>query len=150
MSLHSDTLFWFRANQSLLFLFNAACLAEKQQLPILKMVNITHFHWIEFGGPVAEYHINCLCTELCSLLCILSSWRFYVVAMAINGYPGMETAAWIKIITQVWVKHIDNKCGVICQVALMQKINTETNDNIGLEQAQNIPLKCVTIWNKFP
>jgi hypothetical protein len=36
MSLHLDTLFWFRANQSLLFLLNAACLAEKQQIPILK------------------------------------------------------------------------------------------------------------------
>jgi hypothetical protein len=35
MSLHSDTLFWFRANQSLLFLRNAACLAEKQHIPIL-------------------------------------------------------------------------------------------------------------------
>ena len=35
MSLHSDTLFWFRANQSLLFLLNDAFLAEKQQLPIL-------------------------------------------------------------------------------------------------------------------
>jgi hypothetical protein len=35
MSLHSDTLFWFRANQYLLFLFNAACLAEKQQISIL-------------------------------------------------------------------------------------------------------------------
>ena len=37
MLLHSDTLFWFRANQSLLFLLkvNAACLAEKQQIPIL-------------------------------------------------------------------------------------------------------------------
>jgi hypothetical protein len=32
MSLHSDTLFWFRANQSLLFLLNAAFLAEKQQI----------------------------------------------------------------------------------------------------------------------
>jgi hypothetical protein len=35
MSLHLDTLFWFRANQSLLFLLNAAFLAEKQQIPIL-------------------------------------------------------------------------------------------------------------------
>ena len=35
MSLHSNTLFWFRAYQSLLFLFNAAFLAEKQQIPIL-------------------------------------------------------------------------------------------------------------------
>ena len=29
MLLHSGTLFWFRANQSLLLLLNAACLAEK-------------------------------------------------------------------------------------------------------------------------
>jgi hypothetical protein len=35
MSVNSDTLFWFRANQSLLFLMNAVCLAEKQQIPIL-------------------------------------------------------------------------------------------------------------------
>jgi hypothetical protein len=32
---HSDTLSWFRANQSLLFLLNAACLVEKQQIPIV-------------------------------------------------------------------------------------------------------------------
>ena len=37
MSLHSDTLFWFRANQSLLFLFNAACLADKQQMTIFSL-----------------------------------------------------------------------------------------------------------------
>ena len=30
MSLHADTLFWFRANQSLLFLLIAVCLAHKQ------------------------------------------------------------------------------------------------------------------------
>ena len=35
MSLHSDTLYWFQANQSLVFLLNAACWAEKQQIPIL-------------------------------------------------------------------------------------------------------------------
>jgi len=32
---HSDTLSLFRANQSLLFLLNAACLAERQQIPFL-------------------------------------------------------------------------------------------------------------------
>jgi hypothetical protein len=31
---HADTLSWFQANQSLLFLLNAECLAEKQQIPI--------------------------------------------------------------------------------------------------------------------
>ena len=32
---HLDTLFWFRVNQSLLLLLSAACLAAKQQIPIL-------------------------------------------------------------------------------------------------------------------
>ena len=36
MSLHSETLFWFRANLSSLFLLNAASLAEKQQIPGLE------------------------------------------------------------------------------------------------------------------
>jgi hypothetical protein len=34
MSLHSNTLFWFRANQSLRYLLNSACLAQKQHIPI--------------------------------------------------------------------------------------------------------------------
>ena len=34
MSLHLDTLSWFKANQSLLLLLNAACLAKKQPIPI--------------------------------------------------------------------------------------------------------------------
>ena len=36
MSPHFDILFWFRTNQSLLFILIAACLAEKQQIPILR------------------------------------------------------------------------------------------------------------------
>jgi len=35
VSSRSDTLFWFWAYPYLLFLLNAACLAEKQQMPIL-------------------------------------------------------------------------------------------------------------------
>ena len=35
MSLHSDTLFWYQANQSLLLLLNAAFLTDKQQIPNL-------------------------------------------------------------------------------------------------------------------
>jgi hypothetical protein len=34
MSLHSDTIFLFRDNQSLLLPFSAVCLVEKQQLSI--------------------------------------------------------------------------------------------------------------------
>jgi hypothetical protein len=36
MSFLSDTLFWFRTNQSLLLLFSVACLAEKQHIPVLQ------------------------------------------------------------------------------------------------------------------
>ena len=39
MWLHSDTLFRFRANQYLLFLLNAVCLEEQQQIPILLGLN---------------------------------------------------------------------------------------------------------------
>jgi len=35
ISRHSDTLSWFRANQSLLLLLNSACFGEKQYIPIL-------------------------------------------------------------------------------------------------------------------
>jgi hypothetical protein len=38
MSLHSDTLSWFPTDQSLLLVFNATCLAEKQQIPIYKLL----------------------------------------------------------------------------------------------------------------
>ena len=41
ISSHSDTLSWFRANQSLLFLFNAACLAEKQQITNFVVFGLT-------------------------------------------------------------------------------------------------------------
>ena len=41
MSPHSDTLSWFRADQSLLFLLNAACLLEKQQIAICIVFGMT-------------------------------------------------------------------------------------------------------------
>jgi hypothetical protein len=46
MLLHSDTLVWFRANQSLLFLINAACLAEKRQIP-----NLMSLVWHDRARP---------------------------------------------------------------------------------------------------
>ena len=41
MSPHLDTLSWFRADQSFLFLLNAACLPEKQQISICIVVGMT-------------------------------------------------------------------------------------------------------------
>jgi hypothetical protein len=42
---YSDTLSWFRANQSLLFL-NTACFAENQQTPISVSINILENTWL--------------------------------------------------------------------------------------------------------
>ena len=40
VSLHSDTLYPFIDNQSLILLINAACLVEKQQIPILPVIGL--------------------------------------------------------------------------------------------------------------
>jgi hypothetical protein len=45
MSPHSDTLSWFRVNQSLLFLLNAACATKKQQITNLWAKNTTQYAW---------------------------------------------------------------------------------------------------------
>ena len=52
MSLHSDTLFWFRVNQSLLLLIIAACLTEKQQIPV------PHLEYFSLTRPGLEAAIN--------------------------------------------------------------------------------------------
>ena len=44
-SLHLDTFSWYRINKSLLFLLNAAYLAEKQQIPI-----IYFWVWLDRGS----------------------------------------------------------------------------------------------------
>jgi hypothetical protein len=51
MSLHSGTLFWFRANQSLLFLLNVACLI----FFIFYTVNVDLFHISSIWG--VERHV---------------------------------------------------------------------------------------------
>ena len=42
MSPHVDTLFWYRAHQSLLFLLSAACLAKKQLIPIIWEITLVN------------------------------------------------------------------------------------------------------------
>jgi hypothetical protein len=59
MSLYLDTLSWFRSNQSMLFLLNTACLAEKQQIPLL-VFGLTR-SWLEPAiyhtrGEYANYY----------------------------------------------------------------------------------------------
>jgi hypothetical protein len=61
MSLHSDTLFWFRGNQSLLFLLNAACLAEKQQISIV--FGLTRERLLPMGYRTRGEHANHYATD---------------------------------------------------------------------------------------
>ena len=80
MSLHSDTSFWFRANQSLLFLLNAVCLAEKQQIPII------FFLWFDPSrAPTQDLpHSRWACKSLrhrcgCLILCPLQNIKTILV-----------------------------------------------------------------------
>ena len=76
MSLHADTLSWFRVNRFLLLFFNDASLAKKQQIPIVYIVS-----WFDPTGSRTNAihrtrceHVNqsikcvfycCFCVFLC-------------------------------------------------------------------------------------
>jgi hypothetical protein len=45
MVLHSDTSSWLQPNQSVLLLFNAVCLAEKEQIPIWSLYYTVDQTW---------------------------------------------------------------------------------------------------------
>ena len=81
MSLHSDTLFWFRANQSLLFPLNVVCLAEKQQKPIL-VFGLTR-PWLEptiyhtWGEHANHYATDVVCILLVISLFIIGNYIVY-------------------------------------------------------------------------
>jgi hypothetical protein len=85
MSPHSDILSWFWANQYLFFLFNAACLAEEQQIPNLIVIGLTrsglestiyrtgdeHANHMHYTTDVVNIlWITCICTWVLSLFII--------------------------------------------------------------------------------
>ena len=71
MSIHSETLFWFRANQSFLFLLNAACLAEKQHIPIL--------YSMVWTDPGVNPRSAALDTSMLSITPPILYWKVYDV-----------------------------------------------------------------------
>ena len=97
MLLHSDTLFWFPANQSLILLLNAPYLTEKQQLPILwsliwpqeldtLSITIHYSQWWENSGV-------CNIKKHKTLFFYNAMWHFYwyCLCMACGlTQPGLE------------------------------------------------------------
>jgi hypothetical protein len=85
--LHSDTLLWFRYNQSFFafFLFNAACVAEKKQIPILYLLydptgtrtTISHTR-----GEHANYYTNnaAVCRRY-DLFWVVNHFRGFIVLL---------------------------------------------------------------------
>jgi hypothetical protein len=66
MSLQSDTLSWFQANRSLLLLLTAACLVEKQQIPILVFcLTLLGFELTIY--PIQSMHTNHYSTDVIDL-----------------------------------------------------------------------------------
>jgi hypothetical protein len=73
MWLQSDTLFWFRANQSLHFLINSVCLAEKQHIPISLSLVWPRTHDLPLTIYVCSWSDKNTVELL--LICLLSQWN---------------------------------------------------------------------------
>ena len=78
--LHSDTLLWFRYNQSFFafFLFNVACVANKKQIPILYLLyDPTIYHT---RGEHSNYYINnaAVCRRY-DLFGVINHFRGFIV-----------------------------------------------------------------------
>ena len=96
MSPHSDTLSWLRVNQSLLFLLNAACLAEKQHIPILVFGltrsgawthDLLHSRWAPYHYTTYAVPMVCL---ICNSMCALN-----LLQMNVSGYLCSESYVFI-------------------------------------------------------
>jgi hypothetical protein len=89
MSLRLNTLSWFKANQSLLLLLNAACLAKKQQIPIsifgltrpclntmlYYTLQVPHYHYTIWCSHITFRQNNLINFFYKLLIChILSNW----------------------------------------------------------------------------
>jgi len=77
MSLRSDTLFWFRADQSLLFLLNAARLAAKQQMPNFIVFGFTRPRLEPTFYRTRDEHANNYATDAVQIKRTSFNWREY-------------------------------------------------------------------------
>ena len=75
---HPDTLSWFWGNQSLLFLLNATCLAEKQQIPI----------WWSLGWPDRDSNSRSTALEANTVIYRRNCFFTYITEfiLKINSY----------------------------------------------------------------
>jgi hypothetical protein len=87
MSFYSYTLFWLPANKSLLILLNAACLAEKQQMPFLKSLV-----WLDRGLELMIYrtrdkYVNHYATDVVLISwCIMPTYAIFQLYRGVNKF----------------------------------------------------------------
>ena len=98
MSLHSDKLFWFRANQSLLLLLNAACLEENQQIPILQLLV-----W-----PARVLNTRSIALEA-SMLTITPICRKYQTKVFIMNYRFLSVVHFLLLLTVLLSRTVNVK-----------------------------------------
>ena len=78
MLLHADTLFWFRANQSFLFLRNAACLAEKKQNTNFTVLGLSQPGLEPMIYHTRGEHANHYATDVV-LFIYVTSWIYFMI-----------------------------------------------------------------------
>ena len=98
MSPHTDTLFWFQANQSLLFLLNAVCLEEKQQIPISKSLV-----WPDRGtNPRSTTLEASMLTSIPLMQYIYVSNKKMNISH-LNWQLGSVSSKWLFLILYIWL-----------------------------------------------
>ena len=98
MSLHSDTLSWFRANQILLLLFNAVWLVEKHQLLISQVFGLNRQGYEPTIYSTRGEHTNHHNTNVVpvKLIAMIYSNVFFLEKL-LNQYFCLETFARIGL-----------------------------------------------------
>ena len=99
MTLHSDTLFWFRANQFLLLLLNAACLAEKQQIQILLSLVWHNRGSIANSRSAAPLHHRCGCFTFKVIGLISAHKSNYVIQWSVGILLYITTLTTVQFVT---------------------------------------------------
>jgi hypothetical protein len=121
ITLHSETLSWFRANHSLLLLLNAACLAEKQHIPNPIVFGLTR-PWLESTiSHTQSKHASHYTTGAVTF--------FYVYNTFLDGRPNWNfNGKFVEICVQLTIIICIINFMYICFLqACMEKKNMQSN-----------------------
>ena len=86
MMLHSDTLSWYRANQSLLLLRKAACWAKKQQISVCNILKNIYVNVLPSNHYLSDDELGLLLSLKTDIILKSSSVNFHNFVMLTSAF----------------------------------------------------------------